>query len=115
MTLSRRDVIRLFAAVAAALPSAAMAEALGAGCSPWSASADLDGVRSLGQGYRSTYVDAAGIAEIDALVNQDEATASTAIQRLAAADYEAGRLVNVAGWHVSRTEGRLFAALAARC
>jgi len=113
--LTRRDVIRLVAAMAAAIPSAALAEALDADCWPWAAAVDLDGLRSLGEGYRSTYGDATGITEVDALLTRGEANASAAIQRLAAADYEAGRLVTVAGWHVSRTEGRLFAALAARC
>ena len=111
-TMDRRQAVRLLAAtlcgsaVAAHFP----VDASAASCPAWIDAELASALKSLETHDLAPSDD--GVANVWSLMEKgDEA----ALQRLAAADYESGRVLNVGGWWVSATEGRMFAAIRARC
>jgi hypothetical protein len=110
-TMDRRQAVRLLAALCgSALAAQFPVETSGASCPAWIDAELASALKSLEtHDLGSTGDDVANVWSL--MEKGDEA----ALQRLAAADYESGRVLNVGGWWVSATEGRMFVAIRAHC
>ena len=77
---------------------------------------DEAAIEDLGREFRSQRSDIAAVDAIAKLLaqSQDEAEILAKLRARMLADFTAGRMVNLAGWFVSETEGCVFAALS-RC
>lgn len=77
---------------------------------------DAAAIQELGREYLSQRSDSAAVNSIAKLLadSRDEAETLAQLRALVLSDFTAGRMVNVAGWFVSETEGCVFAALS-RC
>lgn len=116
--MDRRGLLRLLVGLgAAAVVDQKLAFGASAGCSG-SAFGELDdaAVAELGREYLGLRPDAAAVDSIAKLLasSRDEADALEELRARVLADFAAGRIVNLAGWFVSETEGRVFAVLS-RC
>jgi len=111
LEVSRRDALCLLAAFVA---SSATSER------SWSSTTvraelidglDLSVLQEIGQEYLAAYPADRSVSSVAMLldVNADGPSALRKLQRMMHADYEAARLVNLAGWFISVTEARIFA------
>jgi hypothetical protein len=106
MTLSKRDLLLALTALGAGAVLPAAAQDAGA--------PDLSVGRAIGDAYRAANPSEDWAAIRAELVpDRLDAAALTRLRALAAADFGAGRVFVHEGWRLSRTEGRLFALLAA--
>ena len=75
----------------------------------------MDAVRDLGRRYMTIRPDDEKVEQVASMLTQDVALEQVeALRRDMHADFAAERIVNLDGWFLSETEGRLFAALS-RC
>lgn len=115
----RRQILRLLAALCAALGTGA---APGYGdapsCSIWLEAGDLEGARALGREYLTHHPADNGLGGVWPLLQSGAAAGPrglAALSDMVRTDYERGRIVTLDGWLVSRTEARIFAAIATYC
>lgn len=118
MQTDRRRLLRLLVALgASAAGSQNLAFGAGAACDvTMFGKLDVDAIRELGREYL-TQRPVASEVEVIAKLLADSQNDTETLEQLRAkvlADFSAGRIVNLAGWFVSETEGRVFAALS-RC
>jgi hypothetical protein len=105
----RRTLQRLVAALAtAAMPGAAGATL----CRQWTDGLDMNVAGRLGREYLGQYPLDPALKEVLALLRAPADGVETPVRRLREMirdDYVAGRIVNLSGWFVSRTEGCILA------
>jgi hypothetical protein len=114
-TLDRRQVLRLLGYLGVTLVSGLAAAPVPASCASWlSDGLSLEALETLGREYLSSRSATAELAAIAPLINtaSTDETALRKLQNLMRDDYANDRLVNLSGWFVSVTEGRVLAALA---
>ena len=116
--MDRRGLLRLLVGLgAAAAVEQRLAFGAGAACGG-SAFGELDeaAIAELGREYLSLGADAVEVDTIAKLLagSRNDAEAWEQLRAIVLADFTAGRIVNLAGWFVSETEGRVFAELS-RC
>jgi hypothetical protein len=105
MTLSKRDLLFALTALGAGALSPAFAQ---------SAALDLSAGRAIGEAYRAAHPEEGPEALRAQLIPSGlDAEALTRLRAAVAADFRAGSVFVFEGWRFSRTEGRLFALLAA--
>ncbi|HEY0683823.1 MAG TPA: hypothetical protein VGD45_15930 [Steroidobacter sp.] len=77
---------------------------------------DMDAIHELGREYLAQRPAATEVDVIAKLLaaSQNDTETLEQLRTEVVADFTAGRIVNLAGWFVSETEGRVFAALS-RC
>lgn len=109
--MNRREAVRRLAALAAACGTGTVAGA--AACPPWLGADALEGAKQMGRAFLDAHAADPGIAQTWALA-QDESALDTLVQ-MVQQDYERGHIEHLAGWYVSRTEARIFAAIATSC
>ncbi|MBM0103400.1 hypothetical protein JM946_01525 [Steroidobacter sp. S1-65] len=115
--MDRRGLLRLLAGLGAAVVvDQRLAFGASATCSGVFGELDEAAIAELGREYLSQRSDAAAVDAIAKLLaeSQDEAKTLEQLRARVLADFTAGRIVNLAGWFVSETEGCVFAALS-RC
>lgn len=116
--MDRRRLLRLvLASSAAAVVDQTLAFGAGTACDGASfAQLDATAIHELGREYLGQRSDAAAVNAIAQLLTngRDETETLSQLRAKVLADFAAGRMVNLAGWFVSETEGCLFAALS-RC
>jgi hypothetical protein len=112
--MNRRSALRMLGALGATLIAARVPSSLSAAaaCPAWVDDELLAGIRSIGKEYLAASSDQRGIDRIWSLVASDD---RTALQQMISGDFAHQRLVRVADWWLSRTEGRIYAAIAAHC
>jgi hypothetical protein len=106
MSLSKRELLLALSALGAGaiLPAAAQT----------AAAPDLSAGRAIGEAYRAANPNEDWSAvRAELAPNGLDGAAIARLRTLAAADFGAGRVFVHEGWRLSRTEGRLFALLAA--
>ena len=107
--MDRRVVLQMLAAVVASCGF----NAVGAACSaPLMDGIDLDAARELGREYLRAHAQDAQLQSVVSMISGTRSDWQPVIDELRAmmrGDYEAGRLVNLSGWFLSRTEARLLA------
>jgi hypothetical protein len=113
MSPSRRRTLQLLvAAIAAgAIPGAAGASL----CLQWAEEIDMNAAGAMGREYLGHYPLDPALKEVLSLLRAPADAAQAAVHRLRDMirdDYVAGRIVNLSGWLVSRTEGCMFARMA---
>jgi hypothetical protein len=110
MIASRRRTLQL---LVAALATAAMPGAAGATlCRQWTDGLDMNVAGRLGREYLGQYPLDPALKEVLALLRTPADGVETQVRRLREMirdDYVAGRIVNLSGWFVSRTEGCILA------
>jgi hypothetical protein len=110
MIASRRRTVQL---LVAALAAGAMQGAAGATlCLQWTDGLDMSIAGRLGREYLDQYPLDPALKEVLALLRTATDAVETPVRRLREmirADYVAGRMVNLSGWFVSRTEGCILA------
>jgi hypothetical protein len=110
MIASRRRTLQL---LVAALATAAMPGAAGATlCRQWTDGLDMNVAGRLGREYLGQYPLDPALKEVLALLRTPADGVETPVRRLREMirdDYVAGRIVNLSGWFVSRTEGCILA------
>jgi hypothetical protein len=110
MIASRRRTLQL---LVAALATAAMPGAAGATlCRQWTDGLDMNVAGRLGREYLGQYPWDPALKEVLALLRTPADGVETPVRRLREMirdDYVAGRIVNLSGWFVSRTEGCILA------
>jgi hypothetical protein len=110
MIASRRRTLQL---LVAALATAAMPGAAGATlCRQWTDGLDMNVAGRLGREYLGQYPMDPALKEVLALLRTPADGVETPVRRLREMirdDYVAGRIVNLSGWFVSRTEGCILA------
>ncbi len=110
MTVSRRRTLQL---LVAALATGAMPGAAGATlCGQWTDGLDMNVAGRLGREYLEQYPLDPALKEVLALLRTPAESVETPVRRLREMirdDYVAGRIVNLSGWFVSRTEGCILA------
>lgn len=115
MSVARRVLLQMLAATVASCGLGAAVNA--AACSaPLIDGIDWQAVRKLGEEYLLTHAKDAELGNITAMINgmrADWRPVVDELRRMMRADYEAGRLVNLSGWFVSKTEARLLAGFSA--
>lgn len=116
--MSRRRLMQLILAmsVSAAMHDKVVLAAVARCGSPIFGDLDLASIQELGREYLVTRTDDESIdAMVGVLTNHaTEEEALAALRAKVLADFTDGRVVNLSGWFVSETEGRVFAALS-RC
>jgi hypothetical protein len=110
MIASRRRTLQLLIAALAtgALPGAAGATL----CGQWTDGLDLNVAGRLGREYLEQYPLDPALKQVLALLRTPADAVETPVRRLREMireDYVAGRMVNLSGWFVSRTEGCILA------
>jgi lipopolysaccharide biosynthesis regulator YciM len=110
--VNRRDVLQLLAVFIA---SSAVSQRVWGGTSVRAELADgLDtaALKELGREYLTAFPNDRDVRSVAMLLDADssEPSALMKLRRMMHADYEAARVVNLAGWYVSVTEARLLAA-----
>lgn len=116
--MDRREAVRLLAALAAALGAGTLPASGAAPCPPWLGPDALEGAKQMGQAFLTGNRNDADVAEVWALLQKDTADTPGRLETLVRQvheDYERGRIEHLAGWYVSRTEARVFAAIATYC
>jgi hypothetical protein len=113
MSIHRRAALQLFIAAisAGALPSVADARA-DTVCATLVEGLDLNAARALGREYLASHPADSALDDVLAKLDADGNSLPSAIRKLQEMiryDYVAGRTVNLSGWFLSRTEGRIFA------
>lgn len=107
MSVDRRVLLQMLAATVAGCGLGAAA------CSAqFIDGIDWQAVRKLGEEYLLTHGKDAELDNITAMINGTRSDWQPVLDELRTvmrADYEAGRLVNLSGWFVSKTEARLLA------
>jgi hypothetical protein len=114
VSAERRVVLQMLAAVVASCGLGDVYAACGA---PFMDEIDRDAARELGQQYLRANALDAELQSIGSMVSGTRDDWQPIVDELRAAmraDYEAGRIVNLSGWFVSRTEARLLALTARR-
>jgi hypothetical protein len=110
MIVSRRRTLQL---LVAALATGAMPGAAGATlCGQWTDGLDMNVAGRLGREYLEQYPLDPALKEVLALLRTRAESVETPMRRLREMirdDYVAGRIVNLSGWFVSRTEGCVLA------
>jgi hypothetical protein len=110
MIVSRRRTLQL---LVAALATGAMPGAAGATlCGQWTDGLDMNVAGRLGREYLEQYPLDPALKEVLALLRTRAESVETPVRRLREMirdDYVAGRVVNLSGWFVSRTEGCVLA------
>jgi hypothetical protein len=110
MIVSRRRTLQL---LVAALATGAMPGAAGATlCGQWTDGLDMNVAGRLGREYLEQYPLDPALKEVLALLRTRAESVETPVRRLREMirdDYVAGRIVNLSGWFVSRTEGCVLA------
>jgi hypothetical protein len=110
MIASRRRTLQL---LVAALATGAMPGAAGATlCRQWTDGLDMDVAGRLGREYLEQYPLDPALKQVLALLRTPADAVETPVRRLREMireDYVAGRMVNLSGWFVSRTEGCILA------
>jgi hypothetical protein len=110
MIVSRRRTLQL---LVAALATGAMPGAAGATlCGQWTDGLDMNVAGRLGREYLEQYPLDPALKEVLALLRTSAESVETPVRRLREMirdDYVAGRIVNLSGWFVSRTEGCVLA------
>lgn len=115
--LDRRQVVRLLAAFGAALAAGgAPGSAAAAPCLPWLGEDEVEGAKELGRAYLQQHP-GSDAGDVWALLQPAASDAGdlSGLAELVRKDYEEGSVLNLAGWYISETEGRVFAAIATRC
>ncbi|QGZ93328.1 hypothetical protein [Terricaulis silvestris] len=106
MSLNKRELLLALAALGAGAMLPAAAQQAGA--------PDLSAGRAIGDAYRAANAgEDWGAIRAELAPSGLDAAAIARLRSLAAADFSAGRVFVHEGWRLSRTEGRLFALLAA--
>jgi hypothetical protein len=114
VSTDRRVVLQMIAAIVASSGPGNVSAACGA---PFMEGIDWDAARELGQEYLRSHSQEAELQSMIAMVSGTRSDWQPVIDELRAAmraDYEAGRIVNLSGWFVSKTEARLLAVTASR-
>jgi hypothetical protein len=110
MIVSRRRTLQL---LVAALASGAMPGAAGATlCGQWTDGLDMNVAGRLGREYLEQYPLDPALKQVLVLLRTPADAVETPVRRLREMirdDYVAGRMVNLSGWFVSRTEGCILA------
>ncbi len=110
MIASRRRTVQL---LVAALAAGAMPGAAGAPlCLQWTDGLDMSIAGRLGREYLDQYPLDPALKQVLALLRTPADAVETPVRRLREMireDYVAGRIVNLSGWFVSRTEGCILA------
>jgi hypothetical protein len=110
MIASRRRTLQL---LVAALASGAMPGAAGATlCRQWTDGLDMSVAGTLGREYLEQYPLDPALKQVLALLRTPADAVETPVRRLREMirdDYVAGRIVNLSGWFVARTEGCILA------
>jgi|SRR5688572_20275399 hypothetical protein len=110
MIASRRRTLQL---LVAALATGAMPGAAGATlCRQWTDGLDMNVAGRLGREYLEQYPLDPALKEVLGLLRTQAGGVETPVRRLREMirdDYVAGRIVNLSGWLVSRTEGCILA------
>jgi hypothetical protein len=91
--------------------------ARGRSCASFASDLDLDAVRDLGREYLLAHPDDPEVGDVESLLGVAATTELQQVRQLRERmqeDFSADRLVQLSGWFVSVTEGRVFAALS-RC
>lgn len=119
----RRRLLKLLAAASCAALAGGAGSVLPAsleasGCPPWLEADDLEGVRELGREYLERYPSDRDFGDVWRVLRSAGSAQEpdlSALTRLVRHDYEDGHIVHLAGWFVSRTEARIFAAVTTGC
>ena len=110
MIANRRRTMQL---LVAALATGAMPGAAGATlCRQWTDGLDMNVAGRLGREYLEHYPLDPALKQVLALLRTPADGVETPVRRLREMirdDYVAGRIVNLSGWFVSRTEGCILA------
>ena len=110
MIVSRRRTLQL---LVAALATGKMPDAAGASlCRQWTDGLDMNVAGLLGREYLEQYPLDPALKEVLALLRTPANAVESPVRRLREMirdDYVAGRIVNLSGWFVSRTEGCILA------
>jgi hypothetical protein len=115
VSVERRALLQMLAATVASCGLGAAANSAACGA-PFVEGIDWQAVRELGQEYLRTHAKDAELESITAMIDgtrSDWQPVIDELRTLMRADYEAGRLVNLSGWFVSKTEARLLAGFSA--
>lgn len=116
--MNRRRLMQLILALGASAAMHGKVALAAGGCrSPMFSGMDVAAAQELGREYLTDRPNSEALETIarlltDAAANEAEALAE--LRKKVLADFTAGRIVNLSGWFVSETEGRVFAALS-RC
>jgi hypothetical protein len=107
--MDRRVALRMLAAVVASCGCSGA----GAACSAaFMDGIDVNAARELGQEYLRSHAQDAELKTVASMISQtrsDWRPVMDELRTMMRADYEAGRLVNLSGWFLSKTEARLLA------
>ena len=113
MRCTRRNTLQLLLAAIAssALPGTADTSP----CVQWADELDVSAAGAIGREYLERYPLDPALKDVLALLRTPADAERSPVHRLREMihdDYVAGRTVNLSGWFVSRTEGRIFARIA---
>jgi hypothetical protein len=113
VSADRRVVMQMLAAVVASCSFSGV----GAACSaPFMDGIDWNAARELGHEYLRAHAQDAELHSVASMISDRRSDWQPVMEELRTmmrADYEAGRLVNLSGWFLSRTEARLLAGFTA--
>jgi hypothetical protein len=113
MNASRRQTLQL---LVAAIATGAMPAAAGASlCAQLADGLDVNAASAMGREYLARHPQDPALKEVLALLRTPADAMQTPLRRLREMirdDYVAGRMVNLSGWLVSRTEGCVLARVA---